>query len=75
MQTCPSNLVADADSLERLVTRPVKGFRLLPYEEPLRRLGLHPLLRRRLRGDLIVVYKMFFGGLNLNPGLLFIPPV
>ncbi len=61
-QACSPNLVADADCLEQiqwLATRFVKGFRRLPYEERLRRLGLHSLRRRRIRGDLIVVYKMF----------------
>ncbi len=72
MQACSPNLVADADYLEqipRLATRLVKGFRRLPYEERLRRLGLHSLRRRRFRGDLIVV------GLDLDPSLFFIPPV
>ncbi len=65
-----SFLVADADCLEqiqRLATRLVNGFRRLLYEERIRRLGLHSLRRRRLRGELIVVYKMFSGGLDLDP--------
>ncbi len=61
--------------IQRLTTRLVQGFRRLPYEERLRRLGLHSLRRRRLRGDLIVVYKMFSGGLGLDPSLIVIPPV
>ncbi len=71
-QACSPNLVANANYLEqiqRLVMRLVKGFRRLSYEERLRRLGLHSLRRRRLRGDFIVVYKMFSGGLDRN-----IPP-
>ncbi len=74
MQACSPNLFTDADCLEqihRLATRLVKSFRRLPYEEQLRRLGR----RRRLRGDLIVVYKMFSGGLDMDPSLFFIPPV
>ncbi len=62
IQACSPNLVAVADCLEqiqRLATKVVKGFRRLPYEERLRRLGLHSLRRRRLRGDLIVVTKCF----------------
>ncbi len=69
MQTCLPILVADADCLEqiqRLVTGLVKGFHRLLYEERLRRLGLHSLRRRRLRGDLIN---------DLDPSLFFIPPV
>ncbi len=38
-----------------------------PYEEQLRWLGLHSLRRRRLRGELLVAYKMFSGGLDLDP--------
>ncbi len=74
MQACSPNLVADADCLEqiqRLAMRFVKGFRRLSYEERLSRLGLHSLRRRRLRGDLIVVYKMFSAGLDLDPSLFF----
>ncbi len=74
MQACSPNLVVDAAYLERiqrLATRLVKGFRRLPYEERLHRLGLHSLRRRRLRGNLTVVYKMFFGGLDLDPSLFF----
>ncbi len=62
IQTCSPNLVADADSLEQiqwLATRLVKVFRRLPYDERLRRLGLHCLRRFRLRGDLIVVQFFF----------------
>ncbi len=64
----------DVDSLEeiqRLASRFVNGFHRLSYEERLRRLGLHPLRRRRLRGDLIVVYKMFFERLDPEPQPLF----
>ncbi len=78
MQACSPNLVAGADCLEQIQrrgTRLVKGFRRLPNEERLRRLGLHSLRRLGLRGGLIVVYKMFFGGLDLDPSLFFIPPV
>ncbi len=70
MQACSPNFVADADCLERiqrLGTRFGKGFRRLPNEERLRRLGLHSLHKRRLHGGLIVVCKMFSGGLDLGP--------
>ncbi len=77
MQACSPNIVADTGFLEliqRLATRLVKGFRRLPYEERLRRLGLHSLRRRCLRPNLMVEYKMFSGGLDLDPSLFFIPP-
>ncbi len=64
MQACLPNLVAYADCLEqiyRFATRLVKGFRRLPYEERLRRLSLHFLKRRRLRGDLIAAWKIKSG--------------
>ncbi len=70
MQACSPNLVADADCLEqiqRLAPRLVKGFRRLPYEERLPRLGLHSLRRRRFYRDVINVYKMFPGVLDLDP--------
>ncbi len=74
MQACSPNLVADADCLEqiqRLTTRLVKGFRQLPFEERLRRLGLHSSRRLRLGGDLMVTCKMFSGGLDLDPSFFF----
>ncbi len=78
MKACSPNLVADAGCLERIqrfATRLLKGFRRLPYEERLGRLGLHSLCRRRLRENLIVVYKMFSVGLDLSPSLFFTAPV
>ncbi len=74
MQACSPNLVTDADCLkriQRLETRLVKGFHRLKYEDRLRRLGLHSLCRRRLRGDLVVVYNFFSKGLDLDPSLFF----
>ncbi len=61
MQACSQNLVADADFLEQtlhLETTLVKGYHELLCGERLRRLGLRSLQRRRIRGDLIIVYKM-----------------
>ncbi len=78
MQVCSPNRVADADYLEqiqRLVTSLVKGFRRLPYEERLRRLGLYSLHRYRLCGDLIAIHEMFSGGLDLDPSLFSISPL
>ncbi len=73
MQNCSPSPVADADYLEqiqRLATRLAKGFRRLPYEERLRMLGLHSLRRRRLRGDVIVEYRIIgILGLDLDSSL------
>ncbi len=74
MQACSPNPVADADCLEqirRLETRILKGFRSLPREGRLRRLGLHSLNRRHLRGDLIAASNVISGGLDLDPSLFF----
>ncbi len=78
MQSCSPNPDADAGCLgqiQRLATMLVKGFRRLLYEGRLRRLGLHSLNRRRLRGDLIAAYKVFSRVIDLELRLFFIPPV
>ena len=49
------------ESIQRRMTKMIQGMRNLRYEERLKRLNLHTLERRRVRGDLIEVYKWVKG--------------
>ncbi len=62
------------EPIQRLATRLVTSIRHFPYEEKLQRLGLHSLQRRWLRVDLITVFKICTGLLDVDPNLFFLHP-
>ena len=50
------------------MTKMVEGMRNFPYEERLERLNIHSLQTKRVRGDLIEVFKWVKGINGINPG-------
>ena len=55
------------EGVQRRATKLIEEFKGLEYEERLKRVGLTKLETRRLRGDLIEVFKIFHGLTDQNP--------
>ncbi len=53
------------ERLQKLATRLVKGLRRFPYERRLEILGLPSLVHLRLRADLVLVFNILHGRVNL----------
>ena len=49
------------ESVQRRMTKMIPGLRNLPYQDRLKKLDLHSLERRRVRGDMIEVFKWVKG--------------
>ncbi|CAH8669480.1 unnamed protein product [Schistosoma bovis] len=66
----------EADMLERVqrrATKMVQGLAGLSYEDRLRHLNLFPLSYRRVRGDLILAYRILNDDLGINMSYLLLP--
>ena len=69
-----TNVIRDQKSIEgvqRTVTKLVRGLSELSYEERLKKLGIPTLQYRRLRADMLQVYKIVHGVDRINPEIFF----
>ncbi len=70
----PSRGCQPLESVQKLAVKFVKGLRHGPYETALQRLQLFSLVRRRIRGNLICMYKIMHGLLDFNVTQSLLPP-
>ena len=60
--------IESMEKVQRRFTRMIEGLNLLPYEERVRKINLTTLETRRIRADMIEVYKNFqdYEGLDIS---------
>ena len=74
VQVWRPHLRKDIDNIEKVqrrITKMVFGLEKLSYEEKLKKLNLTTLETRRLRGDLIEMFKIIKGFDNINYKIFF----
>ncbi len=62
------------ESVQKLAVKFVKGLHHVPYETAPPRLQLFSLVRRRIRGDLICMYRIMHGFLDFPCDVVFAAP-
>ena len=55
------------DGVQRRSLKTIEGFNQLSYENRLKKVHLTTLETRRIRGDLIEVYKIMYGLMDVRP--------
>ncbi len=71
-------LCRDAEALEKvqkLALKFVKGLRHVPYEAAIKQLRLFSFIHRRIRGDLIAMFKITRGFLEFHMEVTFAHPI